>query len=290
MPDLPNMLDPSAAQALHAQVFSALEEDGVFADPSSALLPKGATAYAKLLCRENAVLCGQPWVDAVYSALDAHRGTHTELEWQISDGAHIQADQIVLKLRGDAGTLLSGERVALNFLQLLSGVASGCAQYCQLLGTRKVKLLDTRKTLPGMRIAQRYAVRIGGGMNHRTCLREAFMLKENHLKVLGDDIPAAVTKAREYNPSLTLIVEVETLDQLKMAITAGVDIALLDNFSLEDMRQAVHICKGQVALEASGNIGLQSIVGVADTGVDRISVGGLTKHVRAIDFSMRFFD
>ena len=271
-----------------AQARAALEEDSAFNDPSAQLLGSGAMSRAQLWCREEAILCGKSWVDAVYEVLDAHHGARTTLSWNMQDGDTVRPNDAVLQLCGEANILLSGERVALNFLQLLSGIATQCAHYRQLLGNRPVMLLDTRKTLPGLRSAQKYAVRMGGGVNHRASLCDAFMLKENHLHALDEDIPTAIAKARARDPSLTLIVEVENLHQLDLATRAGADIALLDNFSLTDIRKATRAYKNKILLEASGNITQHNICDIADTGVDRISVGALTKNVSAIDFSMRF--
>lgn len=274
---------------IERQVAQALEEDHCYRDPSSALVDPQQQADAQLVCKDgHAILCGVDWVERVYAALDHEKQTRTRMSWQIAEGQPMTRGEVVLRLQGSAGTLLSGERVALNFLQLLSGIATECRAYRELLGDRPVELLDTRKTLPNLRLAQRYAVRVGGGNNHRNTLSEAFMLKENHLCALGGDIASAVQRARALDPQLPLIVEVENLSQLKQLMETDADIALLDNFQISELCEAVRINRGKLLLEASGEIDKSNIRAVADTGVQRISVGALSKNLRAINFSMRF--
>lgn len=274
---------------IEKQVSEALQEDEAMRDPSSAVIAQHTDVSAHITCKdEQTVICGVDWVTQVYAALDSARKTQTQLKWHAGDGERLAKDEVVLSAHGDAATLLCGERVALNFLQLLSGIATESRAYRDLLGERPVALLDTRKTLPNLRIAQKYAVRVGGGDNHRGTLAEAFMFKENHLHALGDNIGSAVAAARKQNPKLPLIVEVETLEQLKELLATDADIALLDNFNLEQLREAVQINQRKLLLEASGEINKDNVCAVADTGVDRISVGALTKNVCASNFSMRF--
>lgn len=273
---------------IQLQVRTALEEDAVSQDHSSHLLDQAQQAHAELICRECAVFCGTAWAESVYQILDRDRNTHTKLSWHTKDGDAVDAGDTVLTLHGNAATVLSGERVALNFLQMLSGIATQCRAYRHMLDGSAAHLFATRKTLPGLRLAQKYAVRIGGGHNHRNSLSDAILLKENHLHAFGNNIPLAVSKARAQHPDMQLIVEVENLEQLQILLRTDADVALLDNFSIQDMRQAVRMTKGKLLLEASGNIDIDNIRKVANTGVNRISVGALTKNVRAIDFSMRF--
>jgi len=239
-----------------------------------------------VITREPAIVCGIPYVDATFGAIDAR----VRLEWRVAEGDSVAADQLLFTLEGPARALLTGERTALNFLQLLSGTATAAHSYAMLLEGTNCRLLDTRKTIPGLRSAQKYAVRVGGGHNHRMGLFDGILIKENHIMAAGS-IAAAVAAAKQGSARVPVEVEVENLSELQQAIEAGADIAMLDEFSLDAMRQAVALnaaAKKPLELEASGGITAATIREVAETGVDFISVGSITKHVRAIDLSMRF--
>ncbi|HYW03925.1 MAG TPA: carboxylating nicotinate-nucleotide diphosphorylase [Gammaproteobacteria bacterium] len=267
-------------------VARALAEDVGDGDRTARLIPAGARARARVISRETAVVCGRPWVEAVYRRLDPA----VRLAWQVNDGEQASPDQPLLELEGSARTLLTGERTALNFLQLLSGTATATRRYVDAVTGTRARILDTRKTLPGLRAAQKYAVRCGGGHNHRMGLFDAILIKENHILAAGS-IGAAVREARRIDATLPVEVEVENLAELREGLAAGADILLLDNFALEMLRQAVRETRaaGQATrLEASGGVNLDTVAAIAATGVDRISVGGLTKDVRAVDLSMRF--
>jgi len=241
---------------------------------------------AAVITREPAIVCGIPYVDATFGAIDAR----VRLEWRVAEGDSVAADQLLFTLEGPARALLTGERTALNFLQLLSGTATAAHSYAMLLEGTNCRLLDTRKTIPGLRSAQKYAVRVGGGHNHRMGLFDGILIKENHIMAAGS-IAAAVAAAKQGSARVPVEVEVENLSELQQAIEAGADIAMLDEFSLDAMRQAVALnaaAKKPLELEASGGITAATIREVAETGVDFISVGSITKHVRAIDLSMRF--
>ena len=263
----------------------ALEEDLGNGDITASLIPEDKQLQVRLLCREAAVLCGTAWFDEAFLQLDSS----IKIEWSANDGDAISADQVLCKLGGNARALLSGERTALNFLQTLSATATVSRHYASLVQHTRCRILDTRKTIPGLRLAQKYAVSCGGGENHRIGLFDAFLLKENHLAAAGS-ISEAVKAARHEKNTALVEVEVENLEQLNEAIEAGADRVLLDNFSLPQMREAVSLTAGRLQLEASGNITDQTIVEIAETGIDFISIGALTKHVRAIDFSLRFTD
>lgn len=281
MPDT-NPLGTPDHQLIDADVESAFAEDLGTGDATADLLPADATAEAALTCREEAVLAGIPWFDACFRKLDPT----VSIEWQARDGDHVAADTVVCRLRGKARALVSAERSALNFLQLLSGTATVTASYVAAVQGTRVRVLDTRKTVPGLRMAQKYAVRCGGGHNHRIGLYDAILVKENHIAAAGG-IARAVEAARRHHPSLLLEIEVETLEELNQAIGAGVDRVMLDNFTPAMMTEAVSLAAGRVPLEISGNVDLQTIGEYARTGVDFISVGALTKHVRAVDLSLR---
>lgn len=268
---------------IQATVRRALLEDIGSGDVTAALIPEDTLASATVICREAAVLCGCAWFDAVFDELDER----ILIEWQAHDGDRIQPDQILCRLRGPARPLLTGERAALNLLQTLSGTATLAARYAAAVEGLNVRVLDTRKTLPGLRLEQKYAVRIGGCHNHRMGLYDAILIKENHIAAAGS-IGAAVQRARELNSHLQLEVEVENLDELRQGLDAGADILLLDNFTLDRLRDAVRITAGRARLEASGGVTLDSIRAIAETGVDYVSTGSLTKDMRAIDLSMRF--
>lgn len=261
---------------------AALDEDVGSGDITAALIPADARATANIITREHGILCGKPWVDAVFAELDPT----VSIQWQANDGDRIHSGDHLFTLAGPARSLLTGERTALNFLQLLSGTATLCGSYTDLVADTGVKLLDTRKTIPGLRIAQKYAVSCGGCYNHRIGLYDAFLIKENHIKACGG-IVAAVQAARSHAPGKPVEVEVETLDELDQALAAGCDRIMLDNFSLEDMVRAVELNAGAAELEASGNITTTTLHPVAQTGVDYISIGALTKDCKALDLSMR---
>ncbi|WP_409421108.1 carboxylating nicotinate-nucleotide diphosphorylase [Pseudaeromonas sp. ZJS20] len=256
------------------------------ADITAQLIPADKQAEATIITREAGIFCGKAWAEEVFAQL----GGQVTLDWQVADGQTIAPNQLLVRLRGPARILLTGERSALNFIQTLSGVASLVAHYVKELDGTQCRLLDTRKTLPGLRTALKYAVSCGGGKNHRMGLFDAYLIKENHILACGG-IDAAVATARQLNPGKRVEVETEDLEELRQAITAGADVIMLDNFTPEMMVEAVAINRdlGHPAmLEVSGNVSLQTIGRYARTGVDFISVGALTKHVQALDLSMRF--
>lgn len=270
-----------------AAVRMALAEDVGPGDATAALLPNQAVK-ARLICRESAVLCGRPWFDAVFDALDPT----IQVRWAADEGQRLAPNQMVCELVGPAPQLLTGERTALNFLQTLSGTATLTRRYVDAIAGTRARIFDTRKTLPGLRLEQKYAVRCGGGHNQRLGLFDAMLVKENHLAAAGG-IAAAVQAARVRHPELPLQVEVETLAQLDEALALGVKAILLDNFDLADLSRAVALrdaLGSQAELEASGGITLENVAGIAATGVDRISIGSLTKHVQAVDYSLRIAD
>ncbi len=281
MTSKPSITPPSADLVL-ADVERAFAEDLGTGDATADLLPAGATARATLTCREDAVIAGTAWFDACFRQLDPD----VRIDWQATDGARVAPGSVICRLEGKARALVSAERSALNFLQLLSGTATTTAAYVQAVAGTSVRVLDTRKTVPGLRIAQKYAVRCGGGHNHRVGLYDAILVKENHIIAAGG-IVAAVEAARRLHPGLLLEVEVEDLAELHQALDAGVDRIMLDNFTIPLMREAVEIVAGRVSLEISGNVDLTTIRAYAETEVDFISVGALTKHVHAVDLSLR---
>jgi nicotinate-nucleotide pyrophosphorylase (carboxylating) len=264
-------------------VSRALAEDIGDGDLTAALVPERAQARGHVITREEAVLCGSAWFDEVFRQVDDRIRVH----WEAQDGSTLHRDQVLCRLEGPARGLLTGERSALNFLQTLSGTATEARRYADAVKGTRATIRDTRKTLPGLRTAQKYAVRCGGAYNLRMGLYDGILIKENHIMSAGG-ISAAVQAARTAGAQVPMEVEVETLEQLREALAAGVDILLLDNFDLAGMRQAVAITAGRAKLEASGGIDLKALRQVAETGVDYISVGALTKHVRAVDLSMRF--
>jgi nicotinate-nucleotide pyrophosphorylase (carboxylating) len=275
--------DTHTLAAIAGQVRVALDEDVGAGDLTAGLIPADAQATARVVSREAAVVCGRDWFDAVFRQLDPS----VQVAWQVGDGDAVGADQMLCELAGPARAILTGERCALNFLQTLSGTATATRRFVDALGDGHTRLLDTRKTLPGLRLAQKYAVRCGGGHNHRKGLYDAVLIKENHIAAAGS-LTAAVQAARRQTPAGTPIeVEVETLDQLREALAAGAPQILLDNFSLPMMRDAVVVAAGKATLEASGGVAMDQLRAIADTGVDFISVGALTKHLRAVDLSMR---
>jgi len=267
-----------------ADVRRALKEDLGSGDCTASLVPERSTLRTRVICREAAVLAGRPWFDETFRQLDPG----IAVTWKMADGDLMKADDEVCTLEGPARRqILSGERTALNFLQTLSGTATSARRYVDAVAGTGVVILDTRKTIPGLRLAQKYAVRCGGASNHRIGLFDAILVKENHISAAGS-ISAAVKEALRLYPGLLLEVEVENLEQLKEAHNAGAQRVLLDNFSLVELKEAVDLYKGRIGLEASGGINLVSIRSVAETGVDFISTGDITKNVSAVDFSMRF--
>ena len=264
-------------------VSTALREDVGSGDLTAQLIPADRTARATVITREDAVLCGTAWFDEVFHQIDPR----VRVTWSARDADRVRANQQLCTLEGPARSLLTGERSALNFLQMLSAAATVTRTYVDALEGTKCRILDTRKTIPGLRVAQKYAVQCGGGTNHRIGLFDAILVKENHIAAAGS-IANAVAESRRLNSRVLLEVEVENLTQLREALEARVDRVLLDNFSLDKMREAVKVTRGRTELEASGNMSLKTLRAVAETGVDFISVGGLTKHVRAVDLSMRF--
>lgn len=270
-------------QSIQINVQQALAEDIGDGDITALLTPENEQATATIISRENMVLAGRPWVDALISQYDPT----VQIVWLKEDGDSVNAGEAFLKLAGSARSLLTVERPALNFIQTLSAVATKAAFYVKQLEGTQTKLLDTRKTLPGLRIAQKYAVAIGGGQNHRLGLFDAFLIKENHIMAAGG-IAQAIAQAHRIAPNKPVEVEVETWDELNQALEAGADIVMLDNFSQQQMIDAVKYVAGRCKLEASGNITLDNLREVASTGVDYISMGVLTKDVTAVDLSMRF--
>ena len=277
---------PPTADVIAADVSRALAEDVGGGDVTAALLPDTAD-IAYLLCKEEAVIAGRPWFDACHRALDPD----VRIEWRVQDGDRVAAGTVLATLAGRARALVTAERASLNFLQTLSGTATVTAAYVEAVRGTGCTILDTRKTLPGLRLAQKYAVRCGGGQNHRIGLYDAVMLKENHVRAAGS-LVAAIRAARSAQPSLPLIVEVETLAQLDEALATGCERILIDDFDADTRREAVRRAKaapyaGRIPLEVSGGVDLTTLRGIAADGVDFVSIGGLTKHVRAIDLSMK---
>ncbi|KAB0674807.1 carboxylating nicotinate-nucleotide diphosphorylase [Aeromonas veronii] len=260
-----------------------LDQPDASADITAQLIPADRMASARVITREAGVFCGQPWVDEVFVQL----GGDVKVEWKVQDGEVLSPNQELFRLHGPARLLLTGERNALNFVQTLSGVATLTACYVAELEGTDCRLLDTRKTIPGLRTAQKYAVTCGGGKNHRIGLYDAYLIKENHILACGG-IAEAINEARHLNPGKPVEVEVESLAELEQALAAKADIVMLDNFDVTMMREAVAINQGRAKLEVSGNVTLDTLAEFAATGVDFISVGALTKHVRALDLSMRF--
>ena len=261
---------------------TALDQPDASADITAQLIPADRISTARVITREAGVFCGQPWVDEVFAQL----GGEVKVEWKVQDGERLSPNQELFRLHGPARVLLTGERNALNFVQTLSGVATLTARYVAELAGTECRLLDTRKTLPGLRSAQKYAVTCGGGKNHRIGLYDAYLIKENHILACGG-IQEAIAEARHLNPGKPVEVEVESLAELEQALAARADIVMLDNFDIPMMQEAVRLNQGRAKLEVSGNVTLDTLAGYAATGIDFISVGALTKHVRAIDYSMR---
>lgn len=273
----------AVAELAVRDVARALAEDVGEGDLTAALVDPARRARARVLAREPAVICGAPWVEQAFRQLDAS----IEVRWQVAEGARCAADQVVLEAEGPARSLLTAERTALNFLQLLSAVATKTAAYVAAVQGTRAQIVDTRKTLPGLRLAQKYAVRVGGGTNHRIGLYDAVLVKENHIAAAGGVAPVLKT-AQQVAPHADFIeIEVETLVQLREALQAGARMVLLDNMDLPTLQEAVRINDGRAILEISGGVTLDTLRPLAETGVDRISIGTLTKDVKAIDFSMR---
>lgn len=282
MSDAPPTLD----QAIAANVAAALAEDIGPGDATAALMDD-APDRAYLLCKEDCVVAGRPWFDATHRALDPQ----VRIDWRCTEGQRIARGTVIATLHGRNRPLVSAERTSLNFLQTLSGTATTTAHYVDAVRGTGARILDTRKTLPGLRMAQKYAVRIGGGGNHRLALYDAVMLKENHIRAFGS-VAAAIERARALHPTLPLIVEVETLEQLREALDTGCTRILIDDFDAATRREAVRMAKsapyaGRIPLEVSGGVDMATLRGIAEDGVDFISIGALTKHVRAIDFSLK---
>jgi nicotinate-nucleotide pyrophosphorylase (carboxylating) len=277
------MTDTHYFTGLQDTVAAALREDIGSGDITAQLVPATQEAVATVICREDAIICGRPWVDEVFRQVDPD----LVISWQVAEGQRVTPDAVIFSVRGQARALLTAERSALNFLQTLSGVATIARTYAELVAHTQTRVLDTRKTLPGLRFAQKYAVTKGGCHNHRLGLYDAFLIKENHISACGS-ITAAITTARGLYPGRPVEVEVETLEQLEEALTASADIVMLDNFTLDGIRAAVKQTHGRAKLEASGGYTREALVATAEAGVDYISVGGLTKHLHATDFSMRF--
>jgi nicotinate-nucleotide pyrophosphorylase (carboxylating) len=280
----------SLQRDIQTQVSVALTEDIGDGDITAELIPADQTAKARVITREDCVLSGQAWVDEVFKQLDQQAGLTTNIEWQHQDGDMVTADSTLFEISGNARLLLTGERTALNFLQLLSGTATRCAEYAAMVEHTDVKLLDTRKTIPGLRTAQKYAVTCGGCYNHRIGLFDAFLIKENHIAACGG-ITEAIQTAKQNHPDKPVEVEVESLSELEIALNAQADIVMLDNFSFDNLREGVVLNKKygkeKAKLEASGGVTTDTLVEIAETGVDYISIGALTKDCKAVDLSMR---
>jgi nicotinate-nucleotide pyrophosphorylase (carboxylating) len=272
---LPNDIQTTVARAL--------DEDIGTGDVTAGLIPAAKQASATVICREAAILCGTAWFDEVFRQLDPA----VHIIWQHQDGERVTANAVLCTLQGSARSILSGERAALNFLQTLSATATATRRYVDLVAHTQCRILDTRKTLPGLRTAQKYAVVCGGGTNHRIGLYDRVLIKENHI-MAASSITAAIQQARQLHPGILVEVETENLQELAEATAAQADIIMLDEYSLADMREAVRITDGRIPLEASGGVSPETLVAIAETGVNFVSIGGITKHVRAVDLSMRF--
>ncbi|KQQ97397.1 carboxylating nicotinate-nucleotide diphosphorylase [Massilia sp. Leaf139] len=274
--------DEKLQAAFEQNILAALLEDVGSGDLTGMLVPEEPRAQARVIVREAAVLCGAPWFEGVMLAVDLG----IEIDWQYAEGDLMAKDSVVCTITGSPRSLLTAERAALNFMQLLSGVATATRKYVELIAGTNAAILDTRKTLPGLRQAQKYAVRVGGGKNQRMALYDGILIKENHIAAAGG-VTAALDKAAALNAGVTVQIEVETIAQLEEALAAGVKSVLLDNFDLAMMREAVRVNGGRALLEASGGINMETVRAIAETGVDRISIGSLTKDVRATDYSLR---
>lgn len=277
------MMTPSPDCEIPETVHRALAEDVGSGDRTAALIPPTHRRHAHVITREAAVLCGSDWFDEVFRQVDAN----IRVTWEARDGEPVRADQVLCRLEGPARGILTGERTALNFLQTLSATATAARQYVEAVRGTGATILDTRKTLPGLRLAQKYAVRCGGAQNHRIGLHDGILIKENHIAAAGS-IGAAILAAKAGTPAGVFVeIEVESMDELRQALAASAERILLDNFSLEDIRRAVAETRGRAKLEVSGGVTLETIRPLADTGVDYISIGAITKHVTAVDLSLR---
>jgi nicotinate-nucleotide pyrophosphorylase (carboxylating) len=275
----PDLAQPDLRQI----ILLAISEDLGAMDITADLVNATETVEARIISRESAIVCGQPWVDAVFAEIDAE----VDLTWLVQDGDEVSPDQVLFSAQGRARSILTAERTALNFLQTLSGTATHTARLAKLITHTQTRLLDTRKTLPGLRRAQKYAVLCGGGANHRMGLFDAFLIKENHIRACGS-IAGAISTARKNHPDKRVEIEVENLHEFRQAVDASPDWIMLDNFSLDDLTSAIASLNQPIKLEASGGIESEDdLVRIAETGVDYISVGALTKHLRAVDLSMR---
>lgn len=286
-------MTPPSISDIHTQVQHALNEDlgsdtnckFMSQDVTASLIPENKKSKAQLICRETATLCGQEWFNAAFELLDKD----IKIKWYFEDGQEINEHDVVCEVAGNARHILTAERTALNFLQTLSASATQTHSYVKAIGKTNCKILDTRKTIPGLRLAQKYAVTCGGGINHRIGLYDMVLIKENHIHATGS-ISAAVNKARENFKGLKIEVEVENIDELQQAIKCNVDRILLDNMDIATLKQAVELTNKKIDLEASGNITLETISSIAETGVDYISTGAITKNIMAVDFSLRFIE
>ncbi len=286
-------MTPPSISDIHTQVQHALNEDlgsdtnckFMSQDVTASLIPENKKSKAQLICRETATLCGQEWFNAAFELLDKD----IKIKWYFEDGQEINDHDVVCEVAGNARHILTAERTALNFLQTLSASATQTHSYVKAIGKTNCKILDTRKTIPGLRLAQKYAVTCGGGINHRIGLYDMVLIKENHIHATGS-ISAAVNKARENFKGLKIEVEVENIDELQQAIKCNVDRILLDNMDIATLKQAVELTNKKIDLEASGNITLETISSIAKTGVDYISTGAITKNIMAVDFSLRFIE
>jgi nicotinate-nucleotide pyrophosphorylase (carboxylating) len=272
-------------QALDGDLGAGTSSEFSYQDVTASLIPEAKETTAQLVCREKAVLCGRDWFDAAFNLLDSN----IKIDWFFKDGDEINQNNVICEVSGNATKILTAERTAMNFLQTLSATATQTRIYADAIASTDCKILDTRKTIPGLRLAQKYAVSCGGGVNHRVGLYDMVLIKENHILAVGS-ISAAVEKARNDFRNLKVEVEVENLDELQQAIDAKVDRILLDNMSVQMLKDAVAINAGRIDLEASGNITLETIRTIAETGVDYISSGAITKNIKAIDFSLRITD
>ena len=274
--------DPDLQAAFERNIRDALAEDVGAADLTGMLVPATERVAAQVIVREDAVLCGAPWFDAVMAQCDAS----IIVDWQYAEGEAMKANTVVCRIEAPARALLTAERSALNFLQMMSAVATATNHYVEIIAGTKAAILDTRKTLPGMRLAQKYAVRVGGGKNQRLALYDGILIKENHIAAAGG-VAAAMKQALSLNAGVTIQIEVENLDELRVALEAGATSVLLDNFTTDMMRHAVELNAGRALLEASGGVDQRSVRAIAETGVDRISIGSLTKDIKATDYSLR---
>jgi nicotinate-nucleotide pyrophosphorylase (carboxylating) len=274
--------DEKLQASFEQNILAALLEDVGTGDLTGMLVPEEPRAQARVIVRDEAVLCGAPWFEGLMLAVDQD----IEIDWQYAEGDLMAKDSVVCTISGSPRSLLTAERGALNFMQLLSGVATATRKYVDVIAGTNAAILDTRKTLPGLRQAQKYAVRVGGGKNQRMALYDGILIKENHIAAAGG-VTAALNNAAALNAGVTVQIEVETIAQLEEALAAGVKSVLLDNFTLEMMREAVKVNAGRALLEASGGINMETVRAIAETGVDRISIGSLTKDVRATDYSLR---